>query len=79
MYLLQASQDNKTVGRIICEKAQQLKADQVFIGGSSKHQSKVAELLSGSVVSQVKKHCQVPLTVVVQQGDGAASQAVPLS
>jgi nucleotide-binding universal stress UspA family protein len=66
--LAQAAQDCNTVGRIVCEKAEQLQAEQVFVGGSSGHRSKLAVLVSGSVVQYVKRHCKVPVTVVVQQG-----------
>lgn len=70
---LQASQDYKTVGRIICEKAQQFQAQQVFIGGSGSHHRSIVAgaLLSSSVEAYVKQHCKVPVTVVVpevQQG-----------
>jgi hypothetical protein len=75
---LQASQDGKTVGRIICERAEQLHAQQVFIGGSgSHHKSFVAGVLLGSSVPEyVKHHCKVPVTVVVPEGEqgGAAGQ-----
>lgn len=67
-----AAQDVKTVGRIICEKAQQLQADQAFIGGKPSHcrqRSRIAELLTGSSVpAYVQQHCKVPVTVVVQEG-----------
>lgn len=65
---LQASQDSKTVGRIICEKAEQLQVQQVFIGGKESHRSRIAALLSSSVVAYVEQHCKVPATVVVRQG-----------
>lgn len=70
----QAAQDCGTIGRIICEKAGQLAAEQVYVGGSGRHRSKLAELMSGSVVHHVKQHCKVPVTVVVQQGDGVSAE-----
>jgi nucleotide-binding universal stress UspA family protein len=74
LLLAQASQDGKTVGRIICEKAERLQAAQVFVGGSGRHRSKLAELLTTSVVTCVQSHCKVPVTVVVQGQQGVTAE-----
>jgi len=70
---------SKTVGRIICEKAQQLPADHIYIGGSSHPRSHIGELLSSLVMTYVKHHSKVPLTVVVQGAPGKSPQAVTTS
>lgn len=74
---MQAAQDSNTVGRIICEKAEQLQADHVYLGGRDKHKSKLASLLSGSVLQYVEQHCKVPVTLVVQEGEGTSAEVLP--
>lgn len=71
--MVQASQDGQTVGHIICEKAEQLQVAQVYVGGSGGHRSKLAELLTTSVVPYVQHHCKVPVTVVVQGQQGVTA------
>lgn len=73
----QAAQDSITVGRIICEKAEQLQPDHVYLGGRAKHKSKLASMLSGSVLRYVEQHCKVPVTVVVPEGEGASAELLP--
>lgn len=79
MCSVQAAQDSSTVGRIICEKAEQLQAEHVYLGGSAKHRSKLASWLAGSVVQHVEQHCKVPATVVIQEGEGSVTEVLPPS
>jgi hypothetical protein len=74
---LQASQDAKTVGRVICSKAQALACSHVYLAaakGQHHHSSrgKLARMISGPGIKQyVQQHCTVPLTIVAAAGDAA--------
>jgi hypothetical protein len=74
---MQASQDAKTVGRIICTKAQDLSCSHVYLAAASgqhHHSSrgKLARMISGPGIKQyVQQHCAVPLTIVAAAGDAA--------
>jgi hypothetical protein len=75
--LLQASQDAKTVGRLICSKAQALACSHVYLAaakGQHHHSSrgKLARMISGPGIKQyMQQHCTVPLTIVAAAGDTA--------
>lgn len=75
----QASQDSRTVGRIICEKAQQLSADHIYLGDSRQQRSRIGQLFSVTIVGYVKQHSKAPLTVVVKEAQGTTPRAVSAS
>uniref|UniRef100_A0A383WHG0 UspA domain-containing protein n=1 Tax=Tetradesmus obliquus TaxID=3088 RepID=A0A383WHG0_TETOB len=74
---LQASQCAKTIGRLICAKAQDLNCSHVYLAagrGQQHHSSRgvLARMLSGPGIKQyVQQHCTVPLTIVAAAGDTA--------
>jgi len=67
------------VGRIICEKGQQLSADHIYLGDSGQQHSRLYQLLSVTIVGYVKQHSKVPLTVIVQEAQGTTPEAVAAS
>jgi hypothetical protein len=74
---MQASHDPKTVGRLICSKAQELHCSHVYLAAASgqhHHSSrgKLARMISGPGIKEyVQQHCSVPLTIVAAAGDKA--------
>eukprot|EP00882_Tetradesmus_deserticola_P020132 GHRQ01021699.1.p1 GENE.GHRQ01021699.1~~GHRQ01021699.1.p1 ORF type:complete len:195 (+),score=104.07 GHRQ01021699.1:192-776(+) len=75
VHMLQASQDPKTIGRLICSKAQDLGCSHVYLAAASGHHSsrgKLARMISGPGIKEyVQQHCSVPLTIVAAAGDKA--------
>jgi hypothetical protein len=61
--------DAKTIGQIICRKAEQLKAEQVYISEAA-HAAPPTKLLGllkpATVAEYCKKHCKAPLTIVAE-------------
>ncbi|WIA38032.1 hypothetical protein OEZ86_001403 [Tetradesmus obliquus] len=77
VHIVQASQCAKTIGRLICAKAQDLKCSHVYLAagrGQQHHSSRgvLARMISGPGIKQyVQQHCTVPLTIVAAAGDAA--------
>uniref|UniRef100_A0A383WGV7 UspA domain-containing protein n=1 Tax=Tetradesmus obliquus TaxID=3088 RepID=A0A383WGV7_TETOB len=77
VHIVQASQCAKTIGRLICAKAQDLNCSHVYLAagrGQQHHSSRgvLARMLSGPGIKQyVQQHCTVPLTIVAAAGDTA--------
>jgi hypothetical protein len=78
---MQASQDPKTVGRLICSKAQELQCSHVYLAAASTHHhssssrgklARMISMISGPGINKyVQQHCSVPLTIVAAAGDKA--------
>lgn len=60
--LSQSEVDTESLGHIVCEKAEELKATLVVMGNHGK--GKVAEFFRGSVSQYVSHHCKRPFLIV---------------
>lgn len=65
LHFAQASLDPRTVGRIVCTKADELRIAHVYVAGAER--SRLVQLLAGSVPSYVRAGCKAPLTIVSRE------------
>ncbi|GBF97585.1 hypothetical protein Rsub_10721 [Raphidocelis subcapitata] len=73
IHLVQASEDAKTLGRVICRHADQVGAGLVIMGGPE--HSRLHDLLFGNAAAYVEANCARPVRIVRRselEGGGAA-------
>lgn len=64
VHIIKSEVDTSSVGHIICQKAEELRASSVLMGNHNK--GPLAEFFMGSVSQYVTHHCKVPVVIVKQ-------------
>eukprot|EP00878_Enallax_costatus_P005119 GHUV01005381.1.p1 GENE.GHUV01005381.1~~GHUV01005381.1.p1 ORF type:complete len:172 (+),score=49.34 GHUV01005381.1:376-891(+) len=71
IHLVHGSLDPKTVGCIICRKAQELRVDCCFVASKLQHTSLLGKVFHTQTTAEYcEAQCEVPLTVVAVPLDG---------